>query len=232
MGTPNYQKANNNPVVQGCPFFFFSTPHVKLFNFDPPDKGGISDTVPSPKRHTKFYVKPNTGGCRELSPPCDTQNRTQGTVGSRPPPAWYKAFHSIIIIELGGDIGHSCVLVVTATAAVVDGTKELWAPSYLEGHQAWADEKKMESFLPSLAYRSIDTGHLRHLPEYTLATKILQGNQPLTDDGAWCQWYLACYRYLLLLHIQWHVCPARNYRKNREQYSTLTCCIMECLVES
>ena len=30
----------------------------------------------------------------------------------------------------------------------------------------------------------IDTAHLRHLPEYTLATKILQGKQPLTDDGA------------------------------------------------
>ena len=53
----------------------FSTPTVELFNFDPPDGGGVSDTVPSPKRHTKFYV-----------------NQTQGTVESRPP-LLYKIEH-------------------------------------------------------------------------------------------------------------------------------------------
>ena len=51
------------------PDFFISTPHVELFNFDPPDRGGVSDTVPCPKRHTKLYIKPNTGDGRELSPP-------------------------------------------------------------------------------------------------------------------------------------------------------------------
>ena len=73
------------------PEFFFSTPHVTLFNFDPPDRGGVSDTVPSPKRHSKFYLKTNTGDGRDLSP-CDIQNRTQGTVESHRP-LLYKAEH-------------------------------------------------------------------------------------------------------------------------------------------
>ena len=53
---------------QGCPTKPFSTPHVELFNFDPPDRGGVSDTVPSPKRNTKLYIKPNAGDGREPSP--------------------------------------------------------------------------------------------------------------------------------------------------------------------
>ena len=57
-------------VEPAVPDFFFSTPHVKLFNFDPPDRGGgVSDAVLSPKRHTKFQI-----------------NQTQGTVESCPPP--------------------------------------------------------------------------------------------------------------------------------------------------
>ena len=39
---------------------------------------------------TKIYIKTNTGDGRELSPPCDVKNRTQGTVDSRPP-LLYKA---------------------------------------------------------------------------------------------------------------------------------------------
>ena len=46
----------------------------------------------------------------------------------------------------------------------------------MEGRQAWADEKN-RFLLASLAYRWVDTGNIRHLPVYTLATKILQGNQ-------------------------------------------------------
>ena len=69
---------------QGCPTKPFSTPHVELFNFDPPDRGGVSDTVPSPKRHTNFYIN-QTRGTAESCPPCTIQNRAQGTVESRPP---------------------------------------------------------------------------------------------------------------------------------------------------
>ena len=55
-------------VDQGRPFFF-STAHVELFNFDPPDRGG-------------GYLTP--------SPPLNTilipiSNRTQGKGESRPP---------------------------------------------------------------------------------------------------------------------------------------------------
>ena len=78
----------NSGSIQGR-LFFFSTPHVKLFNFDPPDRGvcvwGVSDTVPSSKRHTNFYIKSNTGDGIESCPPPAIQNRTQGTVESRPP---------------------------------------------------------------------------------------------------------------------------------------------------
>ena len=67
---------------KNCASFFFwpvagsarkllSTPHVKLFNFDTPDRGrgGVSYPAPSPKRHTKFYITSNTGDGRALSPP-------------------------------------------------------------------------------------------------------------------------------------------------------------------
>ena len=58
---------------------YFWAPHVKLFNLDPPDRGGgVSDTVPSPKRHTKFYIKPNTGDHRELSPPVLYKTKHRG----------------------------------------------------------------------------------------------------------------------------------------------------------
>ena len=73
--TPNY---STSTLLQGARIVF-SKPHAELFNFDPPDRGGVSDTVPSLKRHTKFYVKPNTGDGREPPPPT-IQNRTQGTV--------------------------------------------------------------------------------------------------------------------------------------------------------
>ena len=50
---------------------FFSTPHVELFNFDPSDKrgGGVSDTAPSLKHNSSFYLKSNTEDGRELFPP-------------------------------------------------------------------------------------------------------------------------------------------------------------------
>ena len=54
----------------GAGEFFFPTPQVNIFYLDPPNKGGgVSDSVPSPKRHTYFNVKPNTGNGREPSPP-------------------------------------------------------------------------------------------------------------------------------------------------------------------
>ena len=54
----------------------FRTPHVELFNRDPPDRGGASNTVPSLKRNTNFYVEENTGEGRESSPPIyKTDNR-------------------------------------------------------------------------------------------------------------------------------------------------------------
>ena len=71
----------------------------------------------------------------------------------------------------------------------------------------------------SILYRAIDTGHLRHLPVYALATKTLQGNQPLMTapringtSPAPC----ASSAHTM-------TCPVRQYRKNREQQcSTLT----------
>lgn len=50
----------------------FWTPHVKIFNFDLPDRGGASDTVPSLYAWTITITR-------------YTQSRTQGTVEIRPP---------------------------------------------------------------------------------------------------------------------------------------------------
>ena len=60
-----------------------SISHVKLFNVDVPDKGGgVSDTVPSLKRHTKCDVKPNTPvEYRELTPLSYGQYIGKGTQG-------------------------------------------------------------------------------------------------------------------------------------------------------
>ena len=73
-------------------FFFFDTTRQIIQLRPPRQGGGVSDTVPFPKRHTVLYIKPNTGDGRELSPPSDIQNRTQETVESRPP-VLYKAEH-------------------------------------------------------------------------------------------------------------------------------------------
>ena len=129
-------------------------------------------------------------------------------------------------------VGDSCVLVETATAAVVGGTKELWAPSYVKGRQAWTGGKEIGPFLPPLyfAYRSTETGHLRHLPECTLATKNLQGNPP---PIRWRRLVSMIPRLLPAFSVYTITCPLRHYRKNREQrYSTLTCYIMQCLAGS
>ena len=76
------EKTTHGP---GAADFFFRH-HTSNFSTStlPAGGGGVSDTVPSPKLHTNFCIKPNTGDGRELSPPA-TQNRTQGTVQSRPP---------------------------------------------------------------------------------------------------------------------------------------------------
>ena len=64
--------------------------------------------------------------------------------------------------------------------------------------------KQIGSFLASLVYRSIDTGHhLRHLPVHTVATKILQGNLPLmtapgVNDTSPATCFFCTYK-------QWHV---------------------------
>ena len=62
------------------PEILFWTPHVELFNFDPPDSGGY---LTPPPRYVKYYVTINTGDGKEFSPP-PIQNRTQGTVQSLP----------------------------------------------------------------------------------------------------------------------------------------------------
>ena len=55
------------PGPEGAPFCFL-TPHVKLFNFDPPDRGGYLTPSPPPNS-IAVYIKPKTGDIRELSPP-------------------------------------------------------------------------------------------------------------------------------------------------------------------
>ena len=50
-------------TASGARFYFDTTRRIK---FDPPDKrgGGVSDTAPSLKRHSSFYIEPNTGDNR------------------------------------------------------------------------------------------------------------------------------------------------------------------------
>ena len=83
-------------------------------------------------------------------------------------------------------------------------------------------EKKMGSFLPSLAYNiKIDryrASSTPTVPVYTLATKILQGNQPLTDGGVWCQWYHAC--YLLAVYTMTCMSCTPRSEKSRAVFDT------------
>ena len=51
--------------------FFFSTPHVEFFNFDPPDREGGGYLIPPPPLNATLIP---------------IYNRTQGTVESRPNP--------------------------------------------------------------------------------------------------------------------------------------------------
>ena len=76
-------------------------------------------------------------------------------------------------------------------------------------------------FLPSfLACRSIDTRYLPQRTVYTtLATNTHQANQPLTAPGVMYTSPPTCFC----------TCPVRHCQKNREHYSTLTYCVMECL---
>ena len=58
--------------------------HVELVNFDPPDRGGGSDSVPSPQRRNNSNKKTNTGEGRGQPPPLVIQIRTQRTAQRRP----------------------------------------------------------------------------------------------------------------------------------------------------
>ena len=60
-------------LYRGCPIFFFDTTQ-KIIQLRPSRQGGGSDTVPSLKRHTKFYAKPNTVEC---SPSPAVINKTE-----------------------------------------------------------------------------------------------------------------------------------------------------------
>ena len=85
------QKKGRNRRKPRVPDFFFRHHTSNYSTSTLPTGGGVSNTVPSPKRHTEFYIKPNTGRWKAV-PPCDIQNQTQGTVESRPP-LLYKAEH-------------------------------------------------------------------------------------------------------------------------------------------
>ena len=63
--------------VRGCPFFFLPTPHVKLYNFDPHDRGGGYLTPSPPPNAIQNFMK----------------NQIQGTVDSCLPPVIYKIEH-------------------------------------------------------------------------------------------------------------------------------------------
>ena len=59
-----------NTWSRGGRFFFFDTTR-RIIQLRPSRQrgGGVSDTAPSPKRHTNSYIKPNTGDGREPPPP-------------------------------------------------------------------------------------------------------------------------------------------------------------------
>ena len=122
--TPNYpppppEAPRKNKNTEGCSNFSLSTPHVKLFNLDRPDRGG--NLTPSPKRYTNLlrsisqtkhmgllravplWYTNRTRDSGEPSPYCHVKpNAGDGREPS--PPAWYQAFHNILIIGLGGDL--------------------------------------------------------------------------------------------------------------------------------
>ena len=83
------------------------------------------------------------------------------------------------------------MLVVTATAAVVGGAKELLAPSYAEGRLAWADEKKKKFLLAFLSMYLVDrqiSGIFdTYLGIYIYPCVENHSRKQTTDDDAWCQ---------------------------------------------
>ena len=91
----------------------------------------------------------------------------------------------------------------------------------MEGRQAWADQS-VRSFLPSLVYRLIDTGHLPHLciPLQRQSGKPTTDHQ-MTAPGVSDTLPATCFRIC--------TCPVRHCRRNRGRYSVLAYSIMQCL---
>ena len=55
-GNPNKKMDERTAETKrGCPIFLFSTPHVDLFNFDPPERGGRYVT-PSPPPNKAYQI--------------------------------------------------------------------------------------------------------------------------------------------------------------------------------
>ena len=65
------QKQQKRQMQQGgaAETFMFDATR-RIFQLRPSRQGGgVSDTIPSPKRHPNSYIKPNTGDGRDPSPP-------------------------------------------------------------------------------------------------------------------------------------------------------------------
>ena len=125
--------------------------------------------------------------------PSAVQNRTQGTVESRPLPSLTQAIFGTTSL-LGGDrppVRHSCV--VTATTAVVSWSKV-------------AKPGRIKVKLPSCPPQQID----RYIPGICHTCVYLCNSH--TAVGAWCHFHLACYMFQYTSC--WHYC-----RKTREHYS-------------
>ena len=71
------QKQQKRQMQQGgaAETFMFDATR-RIFQLRPSRQGGgVSDTIPSPKRHPNSYIKPNTGDGRGISPPLKTEHR-------------------------------------------------------------------------------------------------------------------------------------------------------------
>ena len=72
--------------------FSFSDSTLRIDQLLPSVQGGLSDTVPSLKRHSELYTKPNTGDVGDPLPPPATLNQTHAMVKSRPSPCFMLGF--------------------------------------------------------------------------------------------------------------------------------------------
>ena len=130
----------------------------------------------------------------------------------------------LTILLLGGDrrpVGHGCV----GNDGDCSSRSSVWCKGAMNSPVGGRSPRLVGSkcrFLVALLSSLIDKYRVSATPVYTLATRT---------DGAWRHWNLACYLLTVSpVHILYAITAAAACcRQNREHFSILTYCMIECL---